>query len=205
MNCSIPFSTFWKLFDRVDVNPSLDVWQNPSVQWSGPRDFILGSVLIMYLISLLLKWLFKWSIWYWGFMVNSIFGGSGPFHLSCQIYVYRPVCSVLYYPFDFCRVCSDTLFFIPDTGNFLFSLFDCQSYKRCFNFIDYFKELSLCSIDSLDFHVFPFVFILALALNLFYFSFSKLFRCELRLQIWYLPLFPIYAINSPLNVTLAEI
>ena len=63
-------------------------------------------------------------------MVDSVFRGTGPFHLNCQIDVYRVVCSI---PLLFCwclRVYGEILCFICNTDSLCLLLFFSFSFGR---------------------------------------------------------------------------
>ena len=79
------------------------------------------------------------------FVVDSVFRGTGPFHLNCQIYVCRIVCSI---PLLFCwclRVYGEILCFICNTDSLclLPVFFRSALAGSCSNFIDLFKAPAL--------------------------------------------------------------
>lgn len=115
------------------------------------------------------------------------FGVFGPFHLSC-----KKICIELFEHsfiilFEIWKVCNNSPCFIPDTSN-LNLIFSFSLVRDFFYFVDYFKELAFCFIESLLIFVFHFHwFLLFILLNYAHFGllllFTSIFRWELRLLI----------------------
>ena len=111
------------------------------------------------------------------FVVDSVFRGTGPFHLNCQIYVCRIVCSI---PLLFCwclRVYGEILCFICNTDSLcLLPFFSVQLWQEAV------PILLICSRHQLyfiDFYSGFFCFVLFLFLLVVtlssYFGFVLLF------------------------------
>lgn len=105
----------------------------------------------------------------------------GLFHLSCQICVCRVVYRVFpYFPFDLCRIYSNSLNFILDIGNSCLLSF-CIYFPSFIYFTHLFKEPSLCfmtfSIVSL-FSIWFLFLSLLFPFILFWVTFT-LFLCSL--------------------------
>lgn len=112
-------------------------------------------------------------------VVLSIFEGTGPFHLNCQILMLINVLPIRL-SFGVCRVSSDGSFFNFDTNNLSLDSFLCQSCYQHVNFINIFKETRFCL--SLLFYILfllsmllistLYYFFILLGLGLFCYSFS---------------------------------
>lgn len=109
------------------------------------------------------------------FVVDSVFRGTGPFHLNCQICVCRVVCSI---PLLFCwclRVYGEISYFICNIDSLcLVPFFSVSFDRKLFQF--YWSVQGTNSISLISTVVFfLFLFLLVVTLSSPYFGFILLF------------------------------
>lgn len=139
---------------------------------------------------LVLQCVIVWTFW-----------GNGPFHLSCQIYMCRVVCSFhLFFsclqspwccPLVYCRFMSFLFFSLPVLRNLSILLIFLNNYFFVISIFLYYFPIFI-------FNGFVFFILivssLLLVLSLFCFSFSSFLRWQL--EYWFISYFLIYTINT---------
>ena len=82
-------------------------------------------------------------------LIVCVFWVVDPFHLSCQIYMYRGIYSIPLFSFDVCRDCNHVPCFILDIGNLHLLFFSFSVLLMVVDFIGLFRETAFCFIDFL--------------------------------------------------------
>lgn len=128
--------------------------------------------------------LFKLSILFWVSCDSWYFIAIGPFHLSCQIYVFQYYLIIFFLSVESLVIIS----VISDIGYlgllpfFFVRLCRNLSILMIFSKNMFFVSLSFLFFSLIDWLIFLFIF--STCLSFVILLFSKLLRCQFRLLIW---------------------